>query len=281
MVTTTNIVGGNLANVIQSSNTLEILSTNGGVTINTNANPGGYALNTHKGINVSDNYYINGVPISQSIPALPPGLLVLSATNSRGGNYTNLNGLYYLNNPNTFTFTNSHSARINAGGVYNGTNVNNTYYLFWAFNSLNPLTNYVSYAGSTLIGYYFANDTTNPTNTASVSYVSGQMPFSPTNYLQAGAGGNTDGSLLTGLIPNYRSGITNIPTLTTSQAVLFSTPFSPTVGTNYSVSVSFDTVLAAAVGFSTTSKTTNGFTVTLSGTITGSVLVDYVAWPYQ
>lgn len=86
-------------------------------------------------------------------------------------------------------------------------------------------------------------------------------------------------SMITNL--NYRSGITNIPTLTTSQAVLFSTPFSPTIGTNYSVSVSFDTALAAAVGFSTTSKTTNGFTITLSGTITGAVQVDYVAWPYQ
>jgi hypothetical protein len=80
---------------------------------------------------------------------------------------------------------------------------------------------------------------------------------------------------------NYRSGITNIPTLTTSQSVLFSTPFSPTVGTNYCVNVSFDTAIAAAVGFSTTSKTTNGFTITLSGTITGAEQVDYAAWPYQ
>jgi hypothetical protein len=96
---------------------------------------------------------------------------------------------------------------------------------------------------------------------------------------------STNAAAIAGLKTNlpsfYRAGITNIPTLTTSQAVLFSTPFSPTVGTNYSVSVSFDTALAAAVGFSTTAKTTNGFTVTLSGTITGAVQVDYAAWPYH
>src|ERR1035437_618963 len=87
------------------------------------------------------------------------------------------------------------------------------------------------------------------------------------------------GAAITNL--NYRSGITNIPTLTTSQSVLFSTPFPPAIGTNYCVNVSFDTALAAAVGFPTTAKTTNGFTVTLSGTITGAVLVDYAAWPYK
>ncbi|MES2367053.1 MAG: hypothetical protein V4563_14350 [Pseudomonadota bacterium] len=90
---------------------------------------------------------------------------------------------------------------------------------------------------------------------------------------------------LTGTVPTsvlpYRSGITNLANLSTSQAVLFTTPFSPDVGTNYSVWISFDTVIATAVGAATTSKTTNGFTLTISAGIAGTTLFDYGAFPYR
>lgn len=78
---------------------------------------------------------------------------------------------------------------------------------------------------------------------------------------------------------NYRAGSQAITSLSTSQAVTFSTPFQP--GTSYSVSINPDSTLASSVGFSATSKTTNGFTITLSAGITGGVVVDYIAEPNQ
>lgn len=77
----------------------------------------------------------------------------------------------------------------------------------------------------------------------------------------------------------YRAGQQAIASLSTSQAVTFSSPLSPSLGTNYAVSVTADGTLAAAVGFGITSKTTNGFTITLSGGVTGGVTVDYHVLP--
>lgn len=78
-----------------------------------------------------------------------------------------------------------------------------------------------------------------------------------------------------------RAGFQAIGNLATSQAVTFTTPLASAVGTNYSVSISSDSTLASAVGFSATSKTTNGFTITLSAGVTGGIGVDYTAIPYQ
>lgn len=82
-------------------------------------------------------------------------------------------------------------------------------------------------------------------------------------------------------VTNYRAGFQAIGNLATSQAVTFSTPLASAVGTNYSVSISSDSTLASAVGFSATSKTTNGFTINLSAGIAGGIGVDYIATPYQ
>lgn len=79
----------------------------------------------------------------------------------------------------------------------------------------------------------------------------------------------------------YRAGFQAIGNLATSQAVTFTTPLASAVGTNYSVSISSDSTLASAVGFSAGSKTTNGFTITLSAGIAGGIGVDYTAIPYQ
>jgi hypothetical protein len=329
-------------NVVESSYLLELLSSNG-VAINTNRS-GGFALNILGSVNVSDNYYINGVPIGGRFNS-PPGLNQLYATNWGTGIYTNLNGVFTLDGAFDFTiFTNVYLAQISPSTI------SSSGFSIPAF-TLSYGNGSVEFTNFTLTGTY-GNFFGGGTNTPVVSYLSNAPPFSPSSYLLAGVGGNLDGGILTnlnltgnaasaskvifgnaegvviarsgddnyhikwfdgasyfdmdaelhalsfsgvgsgitGITPaqigaqpasSYRAGITNIPTLTTSQAVLFRTPFSPTVGTNYCVNVSFDTALAAAVGFSTTAKTTNGFTVTLSGTITGAVQVDYAAWPYQ
>lgn len=83
------------------------------------------------------------------------------------------------------------------------------------------------------------------------------------------------GAGLTGL-SFYRAGQQAIASLSTSQAVTFS---SALVNTNYSVAITPDSTLAAAIGFSATAKTTSGFTITLSGGITGGVTVDYLVIP--
>lgn len=76
----------------------------------------------------------------------------------------------------------------------------------------------------------------------------------------------------------YRAGQQNITSLSTSQAVTFS---SSLPNTNYAVSVLPDSTLAAAIGFGVTSKTTSGFTITLSAGITGATTVDWTATPNQ
>jgi len=251
-------------NVISNSTTLEIISTNGGVAINSDSipqntdgttstlyvAPGG---NGNGSVNDTGGYYINGVPIGASPSS--GNFQKLYVTNAVSW-ATNYNGIYDNTGSGYYTNETTGWCLIVKGSIIAG----NT----WIVNLLttNALTvndhpQYVN--ASSLIGNY-TPQSTSPNNNVAVSLYQ-------------------DGPLLTGL--NYRAGFTNIPTLTTSQAVLFSTPFSPTVGTNYHVGISFDTALAAAVGFSTTSKTTNGFTITLSGTITGAVTVDYAAWPYQ
>lgn len=91
---------------------------------------------------------------------------------------------------------------------------------------------------------------------------------------------NLTGTLPASVIP-YRSGVANIGNLSTSQAVVFSSPMASAVGANYYVGISFNSTLAAAISASATSKTTNGFTITLSAGITGGVTADYMAIPYR
>ncbi len=85
-----------------------------------------------------------------------------------------------------------------------------------------------------------------------------------------------DGSLITGL--PYRAGTTNIGNLATTLLVTFTSPLS---SANYAVGITFDTTLGAAVSAAATSKTANGFTISLSAGIAGGANLDYTAWPYQ
>jgi hypothetical protein len=79
----------------------------------------------------------------------------------------------------------------------------------------------------------------------------------------------------------YRAGVTNIGNLATSVAATFTTPLPTTIGTNYYVAISFDQTIASAVSAAATSKTTNGFTISLSAGIAGTTTIDYLAIPYQ
>lgn len=112
------------------------------------------------------------------------------------------------------------------------------------------------------------------------------------NGIQAVGGSGTFSGTFTGVgtgltgvsasgFSNYRANGIAFGNLATSVAVTFSTPFPPTVGTNYSVSFGFDATLGAAVTPGATSKTTNGFTATLSAGIAGGTFIDYSALPYQ
>jgi hypothetical protein len=89
------------------------------------------------------------------------------------------------------------------------------------------------------------------------------------------------GGTITNISILYRSTNITIGNLATSVAVIFSSPFPSWVGTNYSVTYGADGTLAAAVSPGTTSKTTNGFTMTVSTGISGGGAFEYMAIPYQ
>ena len=101
---------------------------------------------------------------------------------------------------------------------------------------------------------------------------------SSTNFLGNGSSlTNIPASALTG----FRAGITNLASLSTSQVVIFSTPMPTSVGTNYTVWLTFGTTLAGATSAAVTAETTNGFTITLSAGITGTEGVQYGTQPFQ
>jgi hypothetical protein len=79
----------------------------------------------------------------------------------------------------------------------------------------------------------------------------------------------------------YRAWATNIANLATSQTIIFTTPFPPSVSSNYAVSINFDTTSGSAISATVTAKTTNGFTIMLNAGIAGGATVDYLATPYQ
>lgn len=82
---------------------------------------------------------------------------------------------------------------------------------------------------------------------------------------------------------DVRAGATNLANLAISSTVvvLFTTPFSPTVGVNYSIAsgITSPELVASSINFSL--KTTNGFTESVIGPTTGTFTNDYIAKPYQ
>ena len=73
----------------------------------------------------------------------------------------------------------------------------------------------------------------------------------------------------------YRAGQQAVGNLSTSQAVVFS---SVMPNSNYTVTLTFDSVVTTAVTTYITSKTASGFTINLGAGIAGGATVDYVAW---
>lgn len=108
---------------------------------------------------------------------------------------------------------------------------------------------------------------------------SGTMVWTTSGHLSAAFEG--DGSAITNLssanLP-YRAGTTNIGNLATTLRVTFT---SALPNTSYSVGLTFDTTLGAAVSAAATLKTTTGFTIALSGGIAGGASIDYTAWPWH
>lgn len=92
-------------------------------------------------------------------------------------------------------------------------------------------------------------------------------------------------TLTNALIPSalpYRAGISNLGSLSLSQAILFSSPFPTSIGTNYTPSVSFiGAALVVSPELSYNNITTNGFTVNLSTGINGAETIEYTAWPFN
>lgn len=87
-----------------------------------------------------------------------------------------------------------------------------------------------------------------------------------------------------GLITNqWRSVTTNFANLaiSTTVAVNFIRPFSPTVGSAYTINYEFDSVLTSATAIYFTAKTTNGFTANLVGMSLGSITNKFTAFPDQ
>jgi len=108
---------------------------------------------------------------------------------------------------------------------------------------------------------------------------SGTLNFDTLNANTATIGTLTVGNALAPSILPYRAGTATIGSSSTSQHVTFSSPFPPSVGTSYRVGITFDSTLSSAVSASATSKTTNGFIVTLSAGISGGAQVDWTAFP--
>lgn len=77
-----------------------------------------------------------------------------------------------------------------------------------------------------------------------------------------------------------RAGTTNIASLATTQAILFSTPVPASVGTNYVITFGFEGTVSGAAALSASLKTTNGFLATIIGITTGAT-IDYVETPKQ
>ena len=118
---------------------------------------------------------------------------------------------------------------------------------------------------------YFANLQGQP--------ASGTMNFDTLNANTASVGTLVVGNALAPSAIPYRAGTASIGDLSTSQVVAFSSPFSPSVGTSYRVAINFNSTLPSAVSASVTSKTANGFTITLNNGISGGINVDWTAFP--
>lgn len=223
--------------------------------------------------------------------------IVINCTFNNIGNATNL----YAQATTVNIFDNNTFTRgINATNIMlKGTSANVTF-----LSSVDP--NDITYvtpkpvptfcSGTFLTVYLRTNSSTTPPAAfanGGLLWNSNFIPYwispSETNVIFRGVNGgaltNITASSISGTVTNtslvYRSQNITIGNLATSVAVTFSTPFPAWVGTNYSITFGADGTLGAAVSPGAQSKTTNGFTMTVSAGIAGGAQFEYQAWPYQ
>lgn len=155
----------------------------------------------------TNGLYLNGMTIQQymsevSAPTMLAGLTELWVTN--GGTNPLCMGLYTSSSQTSFSLTNANGWAIGPAIVGSTLFSNNWTFdlsfpasasgaFTYLFQSENPITGQPQ---GILAGQYYSFYPGN-TNTPFVSFVAGQQPFNPTNYLAAGPGGNQDGSGLT------------------------------------------------------------------------------------
>lgn len=136
---------------------------------------------------------------------------------------------------------------------------------------------------------YNNGDTLTNFTPSQITYFSGayniNVPMTVNNSLQATLF-NGNGAGLTNLNDSaidYRAGFTNINNLAlgTTVQIVFSSPFPPAIGAQYSITGSFITTPATAAAISFSNLTTNGCLETITGLSTGSETNTFYAIPYQ
>lgn len=157
-------------------------------------------------INDTNGVYINGVLVGSptfSPPSQIAGLNQLSVTNSGTGVFTNFNGVYTLAPFSLFYPSAQYSFTNLAGSIISPTVVSGSGFSTPAYTLIN--SNYsISFTNLSIAGIY-GNFNAASNITAIVSYLTNAPPFSPTNYLIAGSGGNRDGGLLTNIVGSVQS----------------------------------------------------------------------------
>ncbi len=256
-------------NVIKSTYPLQINATNVGINV---APLPAYALNVGGSINSLGNIYINGAPVGtvySSPPTTTAGLSQLFATVSAGGIYTNLAGNYYSASASSLYFTNVYGASIGSATLSGSGFSIPVYNVAYNLSSI-VLTN-LSLTGT------YGNLGGAAGVTVQVFYPVNSPPFDPSKYLLAGAGGNQDAGLQTNYNLPYRTVLVKVPATTTTSTATFSSPFAPSVGTNYSITFGQSSGWTAFPTPEWSAPTTNGFTLTTVSDLTGG-FISATAW---
>ncbi|MDE2099891.1 MAG: hypothetical protein KGL39_21740, partial [Patescibacteria group bacterium] len=145
-----------------TNNQMSILESNG-ISINTN-NSAGYSVNVHGGVNIDDNYYINGTPVQNS----SPGGLFINQQSGIGTN-TFLFGTNFISGSYFFSQGGIVATNVSlmVSGYYDTNSMVNGVYL--------PVTNnpYVSYSNSLGGGFVISKQLN-----GGIYFVGSNQPFS-------------------------------------------------------------------------------------------------------
>jgi len=174
-----------------ATNDMVALHANNGVAINT-VSAAGYTLNVSGPVNSAAGYYVNGAPIGSG-QNQNAGLTEVLVTNP--GTNTTVGGTYFTDNYGYSFLVLTNAAGWSISPVTFASIPGSPTLYTMAFPSIVSGSPVYCYTNGTLIGTYAAFNA--DTNRPVVSYITNAPPFSPSSYLLAGAGGNTDGGGLT------------------------------------------------------------------------------------